>query len=272
MKKNKKYMIIGIAAAAAALILVIALVAVNAGKKAEKATDTETAEVESSSETLSLEADLSDLTDEESEKEDDGESSEDDDIVFVTDETDDKEPADSVEDANALDPEYINMDFEEEPGTEETKSEALNTAPGTVVTLSASAREISLGETVSMPQSDPAFSVCVKDIALTDKRSEMQEADRVARITYTYASKSLDNLLIGQYSFRLLDEENRALEIYYFDYANDPEANNAPVGSGQEATAAVGFIVPEGCHTVTLVYDDTTGLSDTQLICKKTLD
>lgn len=199
-------------------------------------------------------------------------------VTEVTEDVVEDEPIDTADDgsenyiteeeANTPEPNVIpevdNVDANAEPGTEETKSEGLNTAPGTEVELKADAIKGELGKTYDIPGEQPHFTLSVDKVALTDQRNETQKADKVARITFTYTSKDIDGLMVGQYSFRLLNDKGEACEVYYFDYANDEEANNLPVAKGEAFTAAVGFVV-DNSKTVTVVFDDQTGLSETEI-------
>ena len=153
---------------------------------------------------------------------------------------------------------------EESSGTEETKSEGLNTAPGTVVKLEKDAVEGTQGETYSVSEEDPHFTLTVDSIALTDTRTDFQEADRVICITYTYHNLDMENLMIGQYSFRMLNEKGEACEIYYFDATQEGFSSAMPVEKDGSCTAAVGFIADDA-KTVTVLYDDQTGQSDTEI-------
>lgn len=167
-------------------------------------------------------------------------------------------PAEAIPDPNA--PRAEDMEV-----TEETKSEGLNAVPGAIVELKEDAVKGVLGETYEIPAENPHFSLTVRDIGLTDKLTSDQEASRVVRISYTYNNHDLEYLMIGQYSFKMLDKDGNACQIYYFNPENDDEVNMMPVEAGQSYDAAVGFILPDDSDKCTVIYDDLTGISDTEI-------
>lgn len=164
----------------------------------------------------------------------------------------------------AADPNLSGEQIDDTPGTESTKSEGLNNVPGTVVELSKGAIEGKVGETYTISEKEPHFTLSVDKLSLTDERTALQEADRVLRVTYTYTSLDLETLLVGQYSFKALNDKGEVCEVYYFDSEEDSEANFFPVGSGESYTAAIGFIA-EDTKSLTLVYDDQATGSDTEI-------
>ena len=179
--------------------------------------------------------------------------------------TDDSSSENEAESSvEAADPNISGPSTEEAKGTESTKSEGLNTAPGTVVDLTSDAIEGKIGETINVSESDPRFTLSMDEVALTDTRTDMQEADRVVAITYTYKNLDSSSLLIGQYSFRVLNEDGEACEIYYFDPSETGISSASPVDKDGTCTATLGFIVGD-TKNVTVVYDDQTGNSDTEL-------
>lgn len=158
--------------------------------------------------------------------------------------------------------------------TESTKGEGLNTAPGTEVALSDGAIEGKLTEKSPVPAASPSFWLTADKIELTDERNSAnpQEADRVVKVTYTYTNDSMESdLLIGQYSFKLLDSEGKALEIYYFDSSDISTATAVPVAKGASCTAVIGFILTGSSKDVTLVYDDLATSSKTEYYWKTTV-
>jgi hypothetical protein len=157
--------------------------------------------------------------------------------------------------------------------TESNKGEGVNTAPGTVVTLNADAVEGKIGTACPVPASSEAFRLTINKIELTDERNAAaQSADRVVRISYTYSNTGSDtSLLVGMTSFRLLDADGKACQIYYFDTAADSEASAQPALKGASSTAAIGFILPDGSKEATLVYDDQQTQSGTEYYWKAAL-
>ena len=160
---------------------------------------------------------------------------------------------------------------EEHPVTDETKSEGLNAVPGEPVELKDSALLGVIGETYSIPEQNAHFTLTMNKIELTDKLTSDQKADRVVRITYTYHNNDLEFLMLGQYSFKMLDADGNACQIYYFNPEGDDEVNMQPVGPGEEYTAALGFILGDS-DKCTIVYDDLTGNSDTEITWEQTFE
>ncbi|MDD6347102.1 MAG: hypothetical protein PUA52_03685 [Lachnospiraceae bacterium] len=152
--------------------------------------------------------------------------------------------------------------------TEETKSEGLNIVPGTHLDLSDSVIAGEIGKTYDITGAGAALSLTMENIAeaAPEQMTSGQEAEKVVRITYTYRNvKGIDSLMVGQYSFKALDENGNALQIYYFNPENDDEVNMMPVSEGNSYTAALGFIMDPASTKVTIVYDDNALSSGTQI-------
>ena len=160
---------------------------------------------------------------------------------------------------------------EDHPVTNENKSEGLNAVPGEPVELKDSAVLGEIGQTYSIPEQDAHFTLTMHKIELTDKLTSDQEADRVVRITYTYHNNDLEFLMLGQYSFKMLDADGNACQIYYFNPEGDEEVSMNPVGPGEEYTAALGFILGDS-DKCTIIYDDLTGNSDTEILWEQTFE
>lgn len=154
--------------------------------------------------------------------------------------------------------------------TESNKGEGVNVAPGTPVGLASGAIEGTPGNAYPVPAAQESFRLTVNKIELTDERNaNAAAADRVVRISYTYENTSSDSmLLIGQTSFKLLDADGKACEIYYFDPTSDSEASADPAEKGASHTAAIGFILSGSQTDVTLVYDDQQTQSGTEYYWK----
>jgi|GEM_PF-2649047 hypothetical protein len=154
--------------------------------------------------------------------------------------------------------------------TESNKAEGVNVAPGTSVALADGALEGTLGTKLPVPAKNPSFQLSVDKIELTDKRNAAAaSADKVVRITYTYENTNLETLLIGLTSFKLLNSDGEACEIYYFDTTDDVEASAQPAAKGYTVTAAIGFILTgSSSGDVTLIYDDQQMQSGTEYYWK----
>ena len=139
-------------------------------------------------------------------------------------------------------------------------AEGLNVLPGTDVKLDDDAKEVKVDKAETYNSNTGDVELTINSIELTDIRSPGQDADKVVRVTYTYKNIGRpDAIMLGNYSFKLLDSKGKACTEYFFD-TNDPELNPQamPVEKGDSCTAVLGYILTDSSNDVTLVFDDLT--------------
>lgn len=153
-------------------------------------------------------------------------------------------------------------------------AEGINVIAGTDVELKDNAREAKVGKAETYNSNTGDVELTIDSIELTDIRSPGQDADRVVRVTYTYRNTGRsDAIMLGNYSFKLLDAKGRACPEYFFD-TSDPELNPQamPIEKGDSCTAVLGYILLESSNDVTLVFDDLThNTVETELYWKVTV-
>lgn len=139
-------------------------------------------------------------------------------------------------------------------------AEGINVLPGADVKLSENAKEAEIGKAETYNSNTGNVDLTIDSIELTDIRSPGQDADKVVRVTYTYRNTGRsDAIMIGNYSFKLLDAKGRACAEYFFD-TSDPDLNPQamPVENGGSCTAVLGYILTDSSNDVVLVFDDLT--------------
>lgn len=151
---------------------------------------------------------------------------------------------------------------ERDESAEPFNPEGLAVFPGEEIQLKESGKKASLGETFSVASSFGSYELTLEDAALTDDRAEGFPADRVLRVTYTYAGTDYDGeLMVSSLFFRLYDSDGKACSPYVV--GNKKEKNSArPLSSGESCTANIYFILPEGSSKATLVFDDLMEAED----------
>ena len=140
------------------------------------------------------------------------------------------------------------------------QAEGMNILPGTDVKLDDDAKEVKVDKAETYNSNTGDVELTINSIELTDIRSPGQDADKVVRVTYTYKNIGRpDAIMLGNYSFKLLDSKGKACTEYFFD-TNDPELNPQamPVEKGDSCTAVLGYILTDSSNDVTLVFDDLT--------------
>ncbi|MGX8728113.1 MAG: hypothetical protein ACSW75_00940 [Lachnospiraceae bacterium] len=133
--------------------------------------------------------------------------------------------------------------------------EGLAAIPGEEIQLKDTAVKLPLKETVRIPSSLGSYELTVDSAALTDERIESIPADKVLRITFTYANIDYDaDLLVSSLFFRLCDSEGKACAPYIL---GDKERSSVkPLKVGKSCTANFYYILPEDSTSTTLVFDD----------------
>ncbi len=143
-----------------------------------------------------------------------------------------------------------------ETTTDSTFGEGFNVAPGEKVATGEDSKEVKIGDVVTVEKSDGSFDLVINSIRLTDYRSSGIPADRVVEVSYTYRNThNYPDLLIGEMSFIMLDSEGSALPAYIFDSMDGTHPQPMPIGSGEESTILIGYVLPENAGSdVTLIY------------------
>ena len=176
----------------------------------------------------------------------------------VTKSTDENNPAGNAEDSL---PDYRKeKPIADAPTSGSDPAEGLNVLPGTDVKLDDDAKEVKVDKAETYNSNTGDVELTINSIELTDIRSPGQDADKVVRVTYTYKNIGRpDAIMLGNYSFKLLDSKGKACTEYFFD-TNDPELNPQamPVEKGDSCTAVLGYILTDSSNDVTLVFDDLT--------------
>ena len=176
----------------------------------------------------------------------------------VTKSTDENNPAGNAEDSL---PDYPKeKPIADAPTSGTDPAEGLNVLPGTDVKLDDDAKEVKVDKAETYNSNTGDVELTINSIELTDIRSPGQDADKVVRVTYTYKNIGRpDAIMLGNYSFKLLDSKGKACTEYFFD-TNDPELNPQamPVEKGDSCTAVLGYILTDSSNDVTLVFDDLT--------------
>lgn len=140
------------------------------------------------------------------------------------------------------------------------QAEGMNILPGTDVKLDDDAKEAKVGKAETYTSNTGEVELTIDSIELTSIRSPGQEADKVVRVTYTYRNTGRsDAIMLGNYSFKLLDSKGKACTEYFFD-TSDPDLNPQamPIEKGGSCTAVLGYILTDSSNDVTLVFDDLT--------------
>ena len=176
----------------------------------------------------------------------------------ATKSTDENNPAGNAEDSL---PDYLKeKPIADAPTSGSDPAEGLNVLPGTDVKLDDDAKEVKVDKAETYNSNTGDVELTINSIELTDIRSPGQDADKVVRVTYTYKNIGRpDAIMLGNYSFKLLDSKGKACTEYFFD-TNDPELNPQamPVEKGDSCTAVLGYILTDSSNDVTLVFDDLT--------------
>ena len=153
-------------------------------------------------------------------------------------------------------------------------AEGMNILPGTDVKLDDDAKEAKVDKAETYQSNTGDVELIINSIELTDIRTPGQDADKVVRVTYTYKNIGRpDAIMLGNYSFKLLDSKGKACTEYFFD-TNDPELNPQamPVEKGDSCTAVLGYILTDSSNDVVLVFDDLThNTVETELYWKVTV-
>ena len=133
--------------------------------------------------------------------------------------------------------------------------EGLSAIPGEEIRLSNNAVKLSLKETARIHSAPGSYEITVDSAVLTDERIESIPADKVLRVTYTYASVDYDaDLLVSSLFFRLCDAEGKACAPYIL---GDKEISSIkPLKAGENCTVNIYFVLPEASTTAALVFDD----------------
>lgn len=140
--------------------------------------------------------------------------------------------------------------------TDSTFGEGFNVVPGEKVETGENSQEVKIGDVVTVHKPDGSFDLVINSIRLTDYRSKGIPADRVVEVSYTYRNThDYPDLLIGEMSFMMLDSEGGALAAYIFDSTDGTHPQPMPIGSGEESTILIGYVLPEDAGSdVTLIY------------------
>lgn len=134
--------------------------------------------------------------------------------------------------------------------------EGLAAIPGEELRLEENSSKAAVGETVTVSSSLGLYDLTVEQTALIDERVEGFPADRVLRVTYTYASTDYDDdLMVSSLFFRLYDGEKKACAPYIFGGKKE-KAVAKPLKPGEICTANVYFVLPDSLSSATLVFDD----------------
>lgn len=193
----------------------------------------------------------------------------------VTKAADESHPAGNADDSL---PDYLKeapvADAQSRAEEANDPAEGINVIAGTDVKLNENAREAKIDKAETYSSNTGDVELTINSIELTDIRSPGQDADRVVRVTYTYKNTGRpDAIMLGNYSFKLLDAKGRACAEYFFD-TGDPELNPQamPVEKGDSCTAVLGYILTDSSNDVVLVFDDLThNTVETELYWKVTV-
>ena len=191
----------------------------------------------------------------------------------VTKSTADGKPAGNAEDSL---PDYLKDGPIADPQSqgEGAPAEGMNILPGTDVKLNEDAKEAKIDKAETYTSNTGDVELIINSIELTDIRTPGQDADKVVRVTYTYKNIGRpDAIMLGNYSFKLLDSKGKACTEYFFD-TNDPELNPQamPIEKGDSCTAVLGYILTDSSNDVVLVFDDLTHSTvETELYWKVTV-
>ena len=151
---------------------------------------------------------------------------------------------------------------ERDESTEPYNPEGLAVIPGETLNLEESASRAVPGEAVQVSSSLGLFDLTVDSVSLTEDRVEGFPAERVLRVTYTYASTDYDaELLISSLSFRLYGSDRKACAPYVL---GDRQKKNVakPIRPGESCTANIYFVFPKEASSATLVFNDVTEHSE----------
>ena len=195
--------------------------------------------------------------------------------ISSTDESDtskETEPADTPSgDSSASDtedglPDYLQDDSDiSENQIDTTLAEGFNAAEGTKVTIPADAEKINAGAFFCVPSDGNDYEIQINSIEETDERNPYaaSEASKVLVISYTVKNNNIDEgVLVDNYSFKLLNEDNETCEYYPLD----TEGSNASVSiaeKGKTAECSIAYAVNDDSRKFTLLFEDIFCGTDT---------
>ena len=147
---------------------------------------------------------------------------------------------------------------ERDESVEPYNPEGLAVIPGESIHLAEDTPKADLKQAVTVLSSPGFYDLTVDSAGLTDDRTEGFPAERVLRVTYTYANTDYDaELLVSSLYFRLYDSEGKACAPYIIGDKKD-SSYAEPISPGKSCTADVFFILPEDTSAATLVFSDIT--------------
>lgn len=145
--------------------------------------------------------------------------------------------------------------------------EGTNVVPGSAISVSENAAKHSTGEVCTINSEKGSYELTIDSIALTNERNSTLAADKVIKITYTYKNTNFNStLLIGNLDFKLMNSDGLACAQYTLDSAGSKDSPEAmPAEKGNSCTATIAYAVSGSSNKVTLIFDDLTGGSNTEL-------
>lgn len=153
-------------------------------------------------------------------------------------------------------PDYLTGPTDVRDGSAATYNpEGIAAIPGEEIELKSNASKIRLKETAKINSTLGSYELTVDSTVLTDERIESIPADKVLRVTYTYANVDFDaELLVSSLFFRLCDAEGKACAPYIL---GDKERSSLkPLKAGENCTVNIYYILSEDSTSATLVFDD----------------
>ena len=161
-------------------------------------------------------------------------------------------------------PEYLQINPVDQTALIESANagEGVSSLAGEAVTLKPDAEEKELGETVTVKTQYGDYELTVESVSLTNERhpEESETIPYVVLLRYTYKNTAYsDSFLLGDVSFKVVNDKNLALGTYAFSDVPDAAHPAAePVEKGESAEVSQGYVLYEKTTRIRVIFDDLT--------------